>query len=221
MVATISADLVRSSSLLTDALIALRSRLLDLFRGFEADYPGFWARIVRGDGIECFVPEYRCSLRIALLIKLCVKMQVSRFECSDLLKRYGIRFAIGLADIDCADKEADVLNGPAIWLSGRGLEAISRKGAVYSALELEHAFESVNDLLDSYVGMLSNLVDAYSVKQAEVVFFKLLGLKEVEIAERLGIFQSAVNARSTGAQWSLLGRAVKDFEAFDFEGICG
>ena len=221
MVATISADIVRSSSLSTEDLIVLRKSLLDLFQSFEKVYPGFWARIVRGDSIECFVPEYRSSLRIALLVKLCVKMQVSGFDCSDLLKRHGIRFAIGLADIDCADKEADILNGPAIWLSGRSLDQISRKGTFYSAMELGKATGSVSDLLDSYVAMLSNMVDAFSVKQAEVVFYKLLGLKEVEIAERLGIFQSAVNARSTSAQWSLLGRAVKDFEAFDFEGICG
>ena len=74
MVATISADLVRSTSLSTQDMMKLRSKLGDLFEDFEKEYPGFWARIVRGDSIECFVPEYRYSLRIAILIKLFVKV---------------------------------------------------------------------------------------------------------------------------------------------------
>lgn len=53
MIATISADIVRSTSLKTEDLIALRNSLKELLDDFEKDYPGFWARIVRGDSIEC------------------------------------------------------------------------------------------------------------------------------------------------------------------------
>ena len=53
----------------------LRDRLRELMEKFEKESPGFWARIVRGDSIECVVPAYRDSLRIAILIKLFVKMQ--------------------------------------------------------------------------------------------------------------------------------------------------
>ena len=56
MIATISADIVRSTSLQTESLIVLRKRLRRLLDDFEEDYPGFWARIVRGDSIECVVP---------------------------------------------------------------------------------------------------------------------------------------------------------------------
>ena len=37
----------------------------------------------------------------------------------------------------------------------------------------------------------------------------------------IGVRQSAVNSRSSLADWNLLDRAVKDFENFDFEKICG
>ena len=110
MIATISADIVRSTSLKTEDLIALRNCLKELLDDFEKDYPGFWARIVRGDSIECVVPEYRYSLRIAILIKLFVKMQVGAYECHELLQRYGIRLSIGIADIGYADKTEDILN---------------------------------------------------------------------------------------------------------------
>ena len=220
MIATVSADIVRSTSLHTENLIAMRNRLRGLLDDFEKDYPGFWARIVRGDSIECVVPEYRYALRIAILIKLFVKIQAGEFDCHELLQRYGIRFSIGIAEISYADKGEDMINGPAIYLSGRNLDEISRRD-LFSAMEVEAAPRSINDMMDSYVALLSNLVDSYSIKQAEVVFYKLLGYKEVDISKRLNIYQSAVNMRSTSAQWSLLNTAIKDFEDLDFEKICG
>ena len=188
-----------------------------LFHEFEEDYPGFWARIVRGDSIECVVPNYNDSLRIAILIKLYVKMRVSEFECSEMLQRYGIRFSIGVADIKYADKKEDIINGPAIYISGRNLDEISRKEDRMSAFEMEQAPIALSNLLDSYVAMVSNLVDSYSAKQSEVIFYKLLGFKEKEISERVGISQSSVNTRASNAQWGLLNTAIKEFEDLGIE----
>ena len=219
MIATISADIVRSTSMNTEDLIVLRNRLRDLFQDFEKDYPGFWARIVRGDSIECVVPNYNDALRIAILIKLYVKMRVSEFDCSEMLQRYGIRFSIGVADIKYADKKEDIINGPAIYLSGRNLDEISRRENVMTAFEIGQAPKPLSNLLDSYVAMVSGIVDSYSAKQAEVVFLKLLGFKEMEISERVGISQSSVNTRAANAQWGLLNTAIKDFEALEIEQI--
>lgn len=221
MVATISADIVSSTSLNTKDLIKLRWRLQELFRRIAEDSPGFWGRIVRGDSIECFVPEYHDALRIAILIKLYVKLMVSEWDCSPLLLRYGIRFSIGFGAINYADKEDDIIDGPAIYISGRNLDAISRVRDVYSCIEIDEYDKRMNYLLDSYVAMIDNLLNSYSVKQAEVVYYKLRGYKETQIAEMIGVKQSAVNSRSSLADWNLLGRAVKDFENFDFERICG
>ena len=221
MIATISADIVRSTSLNTADLIELRRGLQVFFQDLADDFPGFWARIVRGDSIECVVPNYKDALRITILLKLFIKMQVSDFESSELLRRYGIRFSIAVASIKFADKEKDIIDGPAIYLSGRNLDEISRKGGRMSVFEMDRACIPLNNMLDSYVAMVSNLVDSYSSKQAEVVFYKLLGFKEVDISERLGIYQSSVNTRSTNAQWGLVNTAIKDFENFDFGEICG
>ena len=224
MIAALSADIVRSTSLSTEDLIVLRNEMKRFLDNCEKDYPGFWARIVRGDSIECVVPEYKNVLRIAILMKLYVKTIVHGFDCSDQLKKRGIRFSIGIGDIKYADKDDDIINGPAIYLSGRNLDTISRMDTVFTAFELESAPRSFNNLMDSYVVLLSNLVDSYSAKQAEVVFYKLLGYKEIEISERLGIYQSAVNTRSTNAQWGALNTAIRNFERMNFEKLswtCG
>ena len=221
MIATISADIVRSTSLATEDLVELRKSLWRLLDELEKTNTGFWARIVRGDSIECFVPEYRYALKIAILIKLFVKMQVSGLDCDEELQRYGIRFSIGVGDIRYADKNDDIIDGPAIYMSGRNLDEISRKGSVFTAFQIMDVPESFSNLMDSYVALLSNLVDTYSAKQAEVIFYKLLGYKEVEISEKLGIYQSSVNTRSTNAQWGLVNTAIKDFEDLTFKSICG
>ena len=215
MVATISADIVRSTSLATGDLINLRKRLRGLLDDFEKDYGGFWARIVRGDSIECFVPEYGYALRIAILIKLFVKMQVSGVDCDVELQKYGIRFSIGIGDIKYADKHEDIIDGEAIYMSGRNLDVISGKGNVFTAFQIKDTPESFCNLLDSYVAL------SYSAKQAEVVFYKLLGFREIEISEKLGIYQSSVNTRSTKAQWGLVNTAIKDFEDLTYKNICG
>ena len=221
MVATLSADIVKSTSLQTEDLIELRNRLLNLFDELEKDYLGFWARIVKGDGIECFIPEHRYALRIAVLLKLFVKMLADKFNCSEMLQKYGIRFSIGMSRRVYENREQDIMDGPAIYISGRNLDAIIRRANVYSIIEVDGASEEMNCFLDSYVAMVSNLIDSYSVKKAEVVYYKLLGFKEREISERLGIFQSSVNTRSTNAQWGLLNTAIKDFENLNFGRLCG
>lgn len=220
MVATLSADIVRSTSLQTEDLIVLRNRLFNLLDELERDYRGFWARIVKGDSIECFIPEHRYALRIAVLLKLFVKMQADKCECSEMLQKYGIRFSIGMSRMVYENRKEDIIDGPAIYLSGRNLDTISHKVNVYSIVEMDGAPAEVSCFLDSYVAMVSNLVDSYSVKKAEVVYYKLLGLKEREISERLGIYQSSVNTRSTNAQWGLLNTAIKDFENMNFERKC-
>lgn len=221
MIATISADIVRSTSMDTADLLDLRKGLQGLISNLEKGIPGFWARIVRGDSLECVVPDSRDSLRIAILLKLFVKMRVADYNCSEMLQRYGIRFSIAVGDLKYADKDDDIIDGPAIYLSGRNLDEISRKGGLMSAFELDREPRSLSKVLDSYVALVCDLVDAYSAKQAEVVYYKLLGFKEVEISERIGIYQSSVNVRASNAQWGLLNMALKDFENFDLETVCG
>ena len=221
MIATISADIVRSTSLETADLLELRKGLQGLIGGFEKDIPGFWARIVRGDSLECVVPDYRDSLRIAILLKLFVKMNAASFNCSQMLQRHGIRFSIAVGSLKYADKKDDIIDGPAIYLSGRNLDEISRKGGRMSVFELDGEPRSLSNIFDSYVALVCDIVDSYSAKQAAVVYYKLLGFKELEISERLGIYQSSVNMRATNAQWTLLNMAIKDFEKFDLEKVCG
>ncbi len=222
MEATISADIVNSTSLETRDLIELRKQLLSLFERIGADVvPGFWGRVVRGDTIECFVPDGGKSLRIAIVIKLFVRIFAETVESSFLTRQYGTRFSIGLGRLKYVDKEEDIIDGPAIYISGRNLDSISANRDVYSVIGMEHDPHGVQRLLESYLSMIDNIIRTYTIKQAKVVFYKLLGYKERQISDILDIYQSAVNSRSSIAKWNLLELAIKDFEHFNFDAICG
>ena len=170
MIATISADIVRSTSMETADLLKLRRGLQGFIDDLEKDVPGFWARIVRGDSLECVVPDYRDSLRIAVLVKLFVKMRVAEFDCSQMLQRHGIRFSIAVGELKYADKDEDIIDGPSIYLSGRNLDEISRKGGRMAIFEVDGEPRSLSSILDSYVALVSDLVDSYSAKQSAVIF---------------------------------------------------
>ena len=88
-----------------------------------------------------------------------------------------------------------------------------------TAFEADPLFVSMNNLLDSYVAMIGNLVDSYSAKQAAVIYYKLLGFKEKDISKKLGVYQSSVNTRATLAHWGLLHTAIKDFECLELEDL--
>ena len=222
MVATISADIVQSTSFETKDLIELRKQLHSLFHDIERDMlPGFWGRIVRGDMIECFVPDGGKALRIAIVIKLFVRMFADQVPSSSLTRQHGIRFSIGIGSLKYVEKNEDIIDGPAIYISGRNLDAISVEKDVYAAIGLESDPRGIYRLLESYVSLVDNLIRAYSIKQAQVVFYKLQGYKEQQISKLLGIYQSAVNSRSTLARWNLLEMAIKDFENLNYDMICG
>lgn len=222
MIATISADIVNSTSFETRDLIELRRQINSLFERIDVDLlPGFWGRVVRGDTIECFVPKCGKALRIAIIIKLFVRLFAEAKDSSFMTRQHGIRFSIGLGSLKYVDRKEDIMDGPAIYISGRNLDQISAEKNGYSAIGLEFDPVGIHWLLESYLSLIDNLVGSYSIKQAQVIFYKLLGYKERQISEMLNIYQSAVNSRSTLAKWGLLETAIKDFENLNFDAICG
>lgn len=100
MYATISADVVSSTSLLKEAMIELNERLKKCLSTLELRYQGFWGRIVKGDSIECVMDFPEDAFEAALILKTLVKS----FEPSDVndskrFNRYGLRIAIGIGEM--------------------------------------------------------------------------------------------------------------------------
>lgn len=73
MFATISADIVASTSLSVNETIGLKQRIESLFSLLKVSYPDFEGRQIKGDYIECVMQNVSNVFRIAFIIKSCIK----------------------------------------------------------------------------------------------------------------------------------------------------
>ena len=218
MYAAISADIVSSTSLCIEETIALKQRIEDLFSVLENKFPGFWGRIIKGDYIECLLPSAKDSFRVALIIKSCIKsFPVAESKKKKLFQTYGIRIAVGIGDMRIVDKEHGIMDGEAIYLSGRtlsGMGAPNKNGTFI----IEPADKQLKPALQT-VGMLTDALLNTTRRQSEVVYYKLLSKSEQEIADILGVKQSGINQHSTSAKWYCIEEALDYFEQLNFENI--
>ena len=218
MYATLSADIVSSTSLSKEATIDLKQKIDSLFQLLREKFPGFWGRQIKGDYIECLIPSVSDSFRIALIIKSYIKsITLPEIKQSKSFQTYGIRIAIGIGEMRIVDREAGILDGEAIYLSGRAIENMTspNKGTLSIHIHIN------NDVQPSALNTIAVLADALmnnaTKKQSEVLFYKLLSVKEEDIAEKLGISQPGVNNHSSSAKWYCIEEALNYFEQIKFE----
>ena len=67
------------------------------------------------------------------------------------------------------------------------------------------------------LGLLDPLLKEATPRQSEILYHKILGRNEAEIAEMLKIKQPVVNQHSNSAGWPVIESAVKYFEKLNFE----
>lgn len=216
MYATISADIVSSTSLSEVETIELKQYIEEQLKMLETLYPGSWGRLIKGDYIECVVPNASSAFRIALIIKNSIKaFEVEKTLGSKLFYTYGARISIGIGGMRIVDREQGIMDGEAIYLSGRSLAKMGSlsKGAL--------TIETINENLSQNLRVVAVLTDAIlndaTPKQSQVIYYKLLGYKESEIAEKMKIYQSGVNNHSSSAKWYCIEEALNYFEQIKFE----
>lgn len=215
MYATISADIVSSTSLSLESTIELKQKIGQLLKLLENKYTNFWGRQIKGDYIECFIPNVADSFRIALIIKSYIKsLSLPEVKLNKDFQTYGIRISIGMGAMRLIDRNEDILDGEAIYLSGRAIENMTlNKGTISISVN--------NFLLSSELNLIALLTDALvnnaTKKQCEVLFYKLLAMKEEDIAKKLWISQPTVNSHSSSAKWYCIEEALKYFEQIKFE----
>jgi DNA-directed RNA polymerase specialized sigma24 family protein len=77
-----------------------------------------------------------------------------------------------------------------------------------------------NDIHSSALNTIAILTDALmnnaTKRQSEVLFYKLLSVKEEDIADKLGIKQPGVNNHSSSAKWYCIEEALNYFEQIKF-----
>jgi hypothetical protein len=214
--AAISGDIVSSTSLNVEDRLVLDRELLRLLSLFEQYFSEdkFFGRLIKGDYIECVLEEPQFALRSALLMKSFVK-QIS-FAGNKVLdknfRKYGIRIAIGIGELNVLDKEKGIIDGEAIYLSGRAVNEMSTADRIKETLAFRSANEAWNEPLTPLFKLLDYLFAGYTRAQSEIVFYKLQGKTEMEIARLLKKGQSTVNQHVQSVDWPAVESALNYFE---------
>lgn len=213
--ASITADVVNSTSLSVSDLKRLHLVINEVLEQFDKRIASVWGRVVRGDTIECILTQPIYALRVALALKCYLKYWMSTVDSSSLSREYSLRYSVGIGTMREVNFEEGFFDGPAIYLSGRRLDQMSLNR--FASFECETDCVDFVSLLDLNFCLLDSLVNDLSAKQAIVIYYKLLQLSEVVIAKNIGVSQAAVNYRSNSANWALISRTLEYFEHLNFE----
>jgi hypothetical protein len=220
--ATISADIISSTLLEVEHRLFLEEQLTSflstLRKRFRND--GFYGRLVKGDYIECALKRTKNALRIALLLKVYIKsMNIKDGKNKSRLKNfksYGVRVAIGIGELTVFDPGKGILDGEAIYLSGRAIGGLSSYGkervVIKNSLFFKSNRKDWDDCFEPFCNLLDVLFSKMTRLQSEIIYYKLLGKTEEEIKNILKKSQSTINQHSTTAGWNAIESVIKYFE---------
>jgi len=208
MYSTISADIVSSTKLDAEDTINMKEVLARFLSSMEVVSPGSWGRIIKGDAVECVLERPHDALRVALMLKCAVKSYVPKKKNKDF-SRYGVRIAIAIGDLRINDRENGIIDGYAIYASGRTIEdkTMVSKGTM-QVLTQSASYAS----LDVVAFLADSLINKATDKQCAILFQKLMRKSEKSIAESLGKKVPTINAHSQKAAWPAISKALDWFE---------
>jgi hypothetical protein len=220
---TISADIISFTSLADEdkRKIELQIKLLisELTDKYKDD--GFFGRIIQGDYIECAMNSPVHAMRIALLLKTLVKsfelsQNTKNIKRTKYFKEYGIRIAVAVAPLVILDSKNGIIDGEAIYLSGRAIKELStsdkQKVVIKSSMFFCSPDKHEQNKYDTMVSLLDNIISRCSSKQCEVLHYKLLGTSEKDISLKLNRNQSTISQHSTAVGWNAIEKTVNYFE---------
>ncbi|MFP4620637.1 MAG: hypothetical protein ACLFM7_04960 [Bacteroidales bacterium] len=221
--ATISGDVISSTSLSGRDKRRLEESINGLLNELSSRYSdeGFYGRLVQGDHVECAMRKPQYVLRIALILKTYIKsLELPKDKPKDKrvnwFKEHGLRLAAAVAPLDSLDPKAGIIDGKAIQLSGRAIKNLDtsekQKVIIKHTLFFCSPDKQTEEQFVPVFFLLDVLLSKSSPKQCKVIYYKLLGYNEGEIAGILGKYQSTINQHSTAAGWHAIEKSVEYFE---------
>jgi hypothetical protein len=190
----------------------LNSALAQWSIDFDMNY-----EIFRGDSFQCLIPNPRYALRLSLII-LSYLRGLKGKRLSILMKnhskpvfkqKFNARIAIGIGKAELLDARPGRSFGEAFLLSGHALDKLKFSK---QCLTIDTA-DSYRNELSTSVYLLDFILSGLSAHQSEAICLRLLGYNENEIAQMLGVNQSAVSQRLSAAGWRAISACIRRFES--------
>ncbi len=217
--AVISGDIIAFTSLSNANKQFVEDHIKKLFEIIKHQY-ACYCRLIKGDYLECVIEHPEKSLEVALLIKTFIKSLAIPKDTSDkrikYFKNYGIRLAIGIGKLTRYDKNNGIIDGEAVYLSGRKINDESthnkKRIVIKNTLYFVSTNPQLNQQFEAFFSLIDFILNKATAKQCEVVFYKLQGFKEKEIAAIMDVSQPVINQHSLSVGWNALETAVNYYQ---------
>lgn len=219
--AVITGDIIHSTQLNAEQRNILFETIANALRQWDNDFK-MRSETYRGDSFQCVIDNPRSALRIVLIqktfirslnpIELFKEISPGKSRSPNKFKSppsiFDARIVIGIGEVEYLSNRLASSGGEAFQLSGQLLDSIkNKKQSIGIATNDEY-----NDELATEFKLLDAIISKTSALQCQVIFHKLLGVKEQQIAEKLNIQQSAVNQRSMNGNWNAIEIMLQRFE---------
>lgn len=212
MVAVLTADLIDSSLYDEKVLKLVLDTLTSEFKDIKNKYgdKSVNINIYRGDSFQGIIKDPAEALIVAMQIKAAINR--IHFKKTKKSKTYAkiadFKIAIGIGTQNIEREAIAESNGQAFQFSGRTLDEMKNENR---KTRLKTELENINEEFNTSFFLLDTITDKWSTASAEVVYYLLRDLKEREVAEELGISQSAVNQRKKAAGWEAIATLLVRF----------
>ena len=206
--AVLTGDIVKSRE------ISPRSRLIETLKEaldiakepYHAEYA-----LYRGDSFQMVVPSAPAAALVAIIIRSKLKSHSPKTS-----KPWDARISIGIGGITYRGERITESDGPALLLSGQGMDELSKKN---KRLIIKAPWEQTNKMLSLVTRFADDIISNWSQYSAETAFHSLVyNESQSVLAERLGKSQSTINERIATAKLELVKayiQHVKDYISWE------
>lgn len=226
MNAVIVADIIKSTTFSVEQLMAIQEDLKQYVEEntswFKKHDSVFWGRVVRGDTLECYMDNPHYALRMALLLQLRMMLfhipqnNVGIKEKTMGCLRSGIRVSVGVGNMRVSNPEKGILDGEAVYLAGRSLDGQHTAGKEKISIKRTLFYSSSNPSESRAVSLMLEGIDVLLRKttdsQKEVLYYKLLGMKEAEISLVLKKSVPTINRHGIKSGWYVMSDIINYYE---------
>lgn len=219
--AVITGDIIHSTKLNAEQRNILFERIAKALKQWDKDFK-MRSETFRGDSFQCVIDNPKLALRVVLIQKTFIR-SLNPSELYKVINHnkprsqkkiilptwiFDARIVIGIGEVEYLSNRLASSGGEAFQLSGQLLDSIkNKKQSIGIATN-----DKFNDELETEFKLLDAIISKTSALQCQVIFQKLLGYTEHQIAEKLNIHQSAVNQRSMNGNWNAIEIMLNRFE---------
>lgn len=207
-IAVISADLVNSSKYEELGLVSSINTLEEP----EGQYLSLSPKNIlasRGDSFQIMMEDWENAFMKTIFLKAYFKKQTLQLKGQSQKKNLDVRISLAVGLVNEIPEDIGKTMEEPFVISGRALDKMKEKA---QSIIINTTNSDFNSELELECAMLQYILDGWTIAQAEVIYYLVQGLKQTEIAEKLGLTQPSVSNRIQLSNWTLIEKMNKRYK---------